>query len=82
MPSICPTSSSNSTEACGPAARTISDTCKHYGWTRSFVFLKLATGDLAARKAGRRTLITSKSAERLFGTLPPATYRALKSPAA
>jgi hypothetical protein len=57
-----------------PAARTIDGTCVHYGWTRSFVFKNLATGDLKARKAGRRTLITTESADQLFENLPAAQY--------
>lgn len=60
----------------GPAARTIEGTCEHYGWTRTFVFGCLAAGDLEAVKAGRRTLVTTESSDRLFRGLPRASYRA------
>jgi hypothetical protein len=59
-----------------PAARTIEATCAHFSWTRTFVFGRLAAGELAAVKAGRRTLVTTESADRLFRNLPRATYRA------
>lgn len=59
-----------------PAARTLESTAAHYGWTRTFIFGRLACGDLEARKAGRRTLVTTESAERLFANLPRASYRA------
>jgi hypothetical protein len=59
-----------------PAARTIEGTCEHYGWTRTYVFSELARGRLIAVKAGRRTLVTTESAEQLFASLPRAVYRA------
>jgi hypothetical protein len=59
-----------------PAGRTIDATCKHYGWTRTWTFGRLADGKLEARKAGRRTIITTESSDRLFASLPRATYRA------
>jgi hypothetical protein len=48
----------------------------HYGWTRTFIFQRLASGELEAVKAGRRTTITTDSAQRLFRSLPRARYRA------
>ena len=59
-----------------PVARTVKRTCEHYDWTRTFAYGALAKGDLIAVKAGRRTLITSESADRLFASLPQAVYRA------
>ncbi len=58
-----------------PAARSIKSTMAHYGWTRTFVFERLAAGELQGVKAGRRTTITSASAQRLFERLPRARYR-------
>jgi hypothetical protein len=58
-----------------PVARTIEATGTHYAWTRTFIFERLATEELIALKAGRRTLITTESADRLFASLPRATYR-------
>ena len=59
-----------------PAARTIRETEAHYGWSRSYIYLNLAAGLLEAKKAGRRTLIVSESADRLFASLPRQTFRA------
>jgi hypothetical protein len=59
-----------------PVARTIDGTVHHYGWTRSFVYEELSKGSLRAVQAGRRTLITTESADRLFKALPGANYRA------
>ncbi len=59
----------------GPVARTIPDTCEHYGWTRTFVYNALAAGKLTARKAGRRTLINSESSDELYQSLPVAEFR-------
>jgi hypothetical protein len=58
-----------------PVARTIEATCDHYGWSRTYVFERLAREDLVGVKAGRRTLITRESADRFFASLPRATYR-------
>lgn len=58
-----------------PAGRTIEATCAHYGWTRTFVFERLGNGDLDGLKAGRRTVIITESADRLFRKLPRAGYR-------
>jgi hypothetical protein len=62
--------------AAAPAARTVADTMEHYAWTKTFIFNELGRGRLVALKAGRRTLVTTESAERLFASLPRAAYRA------
>jgi hypothetical protein len=54
---------------------TIKLACVKYGWTRSFIYTRLAMGDLVGMKAGRRTPITTESADRLFASLPRATFR-------
>lgn len=59
-----------------PAARSITATMTHYGWTRTCVFQRLAAGDPDAVKAGRRTTITTISAQRLFESLPRGRYGA------
>ncbi|GEM_PF-1561028 len=59
-----------------PIARPIEGTMAHYGWTRTFIFQRLAAGDLEAVKAGRRTTITTESAQRLYRSLPRARYGA------
>lgn len=59
-----------------PAARTVRETEAHYGWSRSYIYVSLAAGLLEAKKAGRRTLIISESADRLFASLPRQTFRA------
>ena len=61
-----------------PVARTIPDTCEHYGWTRTFVYNALSAGKLKARKAGRRTLIDSESSDELHQSLPAAEFRPLR----
>jgi len=58
-----------------PAGRTVDATEAHYGWTRSFIYERLGAGDLEGVKAGRRTIITTESADRLFRGLPRARYR-------
>lgn len=59
-----------------PVARTVEQTCAHYGWSRSYLFRALREGTLEARKAGRLTLISTESADRLYAGLPRQTYRA------
>ena len=61
-----------------PVARTVEDTASHYGWTRTYVYLRIADGQLEAVKAGRRTLVITDSAERLLGSLPRRVARAIK----
>jgi len=65
-----------------PVARTVEQTCAHYGWSRSYVFRGLQDGTLEARKCGRRTLISVESADRLYASLPRQTYRAPRQKAA
>ncbi len=74
-------STAGTAENTGPVARTLEGTCEHYGWTRTYVFGELANGNLVAVKAGRRTLVTTESADRLFAALPRAAYRAPKAAA-
>ncbi len=59
-----------------PAARTVRETEAYYGWSRSYIYLSLAAGLLEAKKAGRRTLIVSETADKLFDSLPRQTFRA------
>lgn len=58
-----------------PVARTIRATCDHYGWNRTFIYKKLGSGELIAKKAGKRTLIVTESSDRLFEALPAQNYR-------
>lgn len=62
-----------------PRARTIEGTGAHYGWTRTFIYGQIGEGKLEALKAGRRTLVTTESAERLFHMLPKARISAPKA---
>lgn len=71
-----------SAPATAPVARTVEQTCAHYGWSRSYVFRGLQDGTLEARKCGRRTLISVESADRLYASLPRQTYRAPRQKAA
>ncbi len=59
-----------------PVARSIDDTAATYGWTRSFIYERLQSGELQARKAGRRTLVVVATCDRLFESLPAAKFRA------
>jgi excisionase family DNA binding protein len=51
-------------------ALTIKDFREQFGIGRTSTYKLLATGDLKARKVGRRTLIERASAERWFASLP------------
>jgi hypothetical protein len=64
-----------------PAARSVPDTGAHFGWSRTFIYENLAAGTLTAVKAGRRTLVTTASADALFASLPKAKFRAMRRPA-
>jgi len=55
-------------------ALTIPDAVKATGMTRTSIYEALKRGDLAARKAGRRTLISVSDLEAYLASLP--TYQA------
>ncbi len=57
-----------------PIAVTIPDAVKATGLSRSALYEALKRGDLSARKAGRRTLITFADLEAYLARLP--TYHA------
>lgn len=57
-----------------PIAVTIPDAVKISGMSRSALYEALKRGDLTARKAGRRTLISFADLEAYLASLP--TYRA------
>jgi excisionase family DNA binding protein len=54
------------------AARSIDDVCRAYGVGRTFVYEQIRIGALLAKKAGRRTLVSSDELERWFASLPTA----------
>lgn len=53
---------------------TVPEAVKYSGLSRSALYEALKRGDLTARKAGRRTLISFADLETYLGSLP--TYRA------
>jgi len=57
-----------------PIAITIPDAVRVSGMSRSALYEALKRGDLTARKAGRRTLISFADLEAYLASLP--TYRA------
>tara|TARA_R110002020_G_C16275673_1_gene771440 strand:+ start:1270 stop:1458 length:189 start_codon:yes stop_codon:yes gene_type:complete len=57
-----------------PIAVTIPDAVKATGMSRTSIYEALKRGDLTARKAGRRTLISFADLEAYLASLP--TYRA------
>lgn len=57
-----------------PLAVTIPDAVKASGMSRSALYLALKRGDLSARKAGRRTLISFADLQAYLASLP--TYKA------
>lgn len=63
-----------------PRAFTIRDAAKHYGYTRTWLYLQAKEGRITFRKAGRRTLVIADDLDRLLADLPPAPIR-LKSAA-
>lgn len=57
-----------------PIALTIPAAVRASGMSRTTIYEALKRGDLTARKAGRRTLISFAELEAYLGNLPP--YRA------
>ncbi|CAN5126356.1 hypothetical protein BH11PSE5_BH11PSE5_18330 [soil metagenome] len=57
-----------------PIAVTIPDAVKATGMSRTSIYEALKRGDLSARKAGRRTLISFADLEAYLANLP--TYQA------
>lgn len=57
-----------------PLTVTIPDAVKATGMSRTSIYEALKRGDLTARKAGRRTLISFADLEAYLASLP--TYRA------
>lgn len=57
-----------------PIAVTIPDAVKATGMSRTSIYVALKRGDLTARKAGRRTLISFADLEAYLASLP--TYQA------
>lgn len=53
-----------------PIAVTIPDAVKASGMSRSSIYEALKRGDLSARKAGRRTLISFSDLQAYLATLP------------
>ena len=58
-------------------ALTISNFCQTYGVGRTFAYAEIAAGMLMAKKAGRRTVIPRKEAERWLTALPASHRRHL-----
>lgn len=56
-----------------PIAITVSDAVKATGMSRTSIYEALKRGDLSARKAGRRTLISFADLETYLASLP--TYQ-------
>lgn len=53
-----------------PLSVTILDAVRHSGLSRSAIYEALKRGDLKARKAGRRTLISFADLEAYLASLP------------
>jgi predicted DNA-binding transcriptional regulator AlpA len=62
-----------------PVMLTIADTVKIAGMSRSAVYRLLAAGELEARKAGSRTLITWASLSAVLEAMPTAQFRRPKA---
>lgn len=60
---------------------TVEGACEYSGLSRTRIYQALATRDLTARKAGRRTLIARESLDALMAALPPATFKPAKAAA-
>ncbi len=55
-----------------PKMLSIPAACRYSAWSRSRLYLAIRDGQLDARKAGRRTLITRESLDMLLASLPKA----------
>lgn len=55
-----------------PALLTVHEARRQLGCGRSFLYALIGSGQLEARKLGRRTLVTGPSIERLIAGLPAA----------
>ncbi len=64
-----------------PLAYTIDGAVKASGLTRSRIYQLIGLGELVAKKAGRRTLITAESLQHCLANLPAANIRAPKQAA-
>ncbi len=53
-----------------PRAYTIRDFCRAFGVGRTLVYEQIATGNLKAKKLGKRTLILAEDAENWATALP------------
>jgi hypothetical protein len=58
-----------------PLLITISEATTITGMSRSAIYLRLASGELTARKAGKRTLIEMASLRAMVNAMPIATIR-------
>lgn len=68
-------SSFSSSQIVSPKLVTIPVWMKLSGYSRTRVFAELATGQLRAKKLGRRTLIDLEHGMKRIAALPDATYR-------
>lgn len=59
-----------------PELFTVSDFVARFRVSRTATYRLFASGDLQARKVGRRTMITRADAERWLASLPAATSKA------
>ncbi len=54
----------------GPRAMSIAEFCRRYSIGRTSVYEEIGTGQLRAKKIGRRTIITEDDAEEWLRRLP------------
>ena len=71
-----PTIASANSPAIEPILVRLDDAVRISGLSRTVIYMKLASGDLIARKAGKRTLVEMASLRALVDRLPVATIRA------
>lgn len=60
----------------------IKDAATQFALTRAEIYRRLRSGDLQARKNGKRTLIDGESLRRFVDNLPAASFRPLPHQAA